>query len=323
MSVTLNSLPKIFRRYPRLPSITNAVTGADFCASLAAIVLLILSAAGLLAQNPAGIDPGKALSDTASLSAWGPPGVPSARETVISAYGGASYTHPSDVIIGPPGVNDFTVKDVTWDGKAFEQPPYYGARLTRWSNPVFGGMIDYTHAKTISRPDEIRDFQGTLRGQPVSGALPLKKHFYKLEFSHGHNMVTANGLVRLPALGARVSPYFGLGAGVSLPHTEVYIAREGKRTYEYQYAGPMAQALIGFEVRLPRVSLFFEYKFSFAPYEVPLTQNNSSLTLFEDLWLQYQKWRTGDGPQGGILTTTLASHHFISGVNLRFASPAP
>ena len=43
----------------------------------------------------------------------------------------------------------------------------------------------------------------------------------KLEFSHGHNMLMLTGLVRLPGLGARLSPYAGLGGGVLLVNAAV------------------------------------------------------------------------------------------------------
>ena len=87
----------------------------------------------------------------------------------------------------------------------------------------------------------------------------------KLEFSHGHNMLMLTGLVRLPGIGPRLSPYAGLGGGVLLPHTEVELAQGNHpRTYEYNYAGPTGQALVGLEIRLSRMSFFVEYKFTYA-----------------------------------------------------------
>lgn len=141
--------------------------------------------------------------------------------------------------------------------------------------------------------------------------------FKHLEFSHGHNMLTLNGLVRFASLTPRLSLYAGAGAGVSLPHTEVQMTTEARRTYEYQYAGPVGQALIGFEVRLPSTSVFFEYKFSFADYRVPLSRLEGNL-LFTDLWRQYQLWVKGEPPPGGHLSTQLASHQVIGGVGYRF-----
>ncbi len=78
-------------------------------------------------------------------------------------------------------------------------------------------------------------------------------------------MLLFNGLVRLPGIGARISPYAGAGVGASLPHTEVELTNGGHpRTYEYNYAGPATQALLGVEIRLARVSFFVEYKFTYA-----------------------------------------------------------
>ncbi len=77
-------------------------------------------------------------------------------------------------------------------------------------------------------------------------------------------MLTLNGLFRLPSIGLRLHPYVGIGAGVALPHSEVQMVKDPGRTYEYQYAGPVGQALIGIEFRVPRMSYFFEYKFTLA-----------------------------------------------------------
>lgn len=147
--------------------------------------------------------------------------------------------------------------------------------------------------------------------------------FKHLEFSHGHNMLTFNGLWRLGSLAPRLSPYVGVGGGVSLPHTEVAMTGESHRTYEYQYAGPVAQALVGIEIRLPpsgrapASSLFFEYKFSFADYRVPLSRLDGDL-LVTDLWRQAKLWWAGAPPPGGHLSTTLASHQVIGGLGVRF-----
>jgi hypothetical protein len=95
------------------------------------------------------------------------------------------------------------------------------------------------------------------------------------------------------------------------------------RTYEYQYAGPVGQALAGIELRLPRVSLFLEYKFTLAPYDVPLSGKTSSDFLPQDLWRQLQAWLAGGEPPGGRLATTFVSHQVIGGIALRIAPVAP
>jgi opacity protein-like surface antigen len=147
----------------------------------------------------------------------------------------------------------------------------------------------------------------------------LRTVFRKLEFSHGHNMLTGNGLIRVLDILPWATPYVGAGAGVSLPHTEIHLRGEADRTYEYQYTGWVGQALAGVEVRLQRVSIFVEYKFTYAPYVAPLSRRNSKLTLFEDLWLQFSDWWAGRAPPGGFASTQLTSHQVIGGLGVRFA----
>jgi hypothetical protein len=145
--------------------------------------------------------------------------------------------------------------------------------------------------------------------------------FRHLEFSHGHNLLTLNGLARLGTFFGRIRPYVGAGGGIAVPHTEVGFAREKERTYEYQFAGLAWQGLAGIEVRLGRVSLFFEYKFTFSPYAVPLSLTHTGGLLVSDLWRQLKAWLAGRAPPGGTLRTTLITHHAVSGVLVRVAGP--
>ena len=140
--------------------------------------------------------------------------------------------------------------------------------------------------------------------------------FRKLEFSHGHNMLTLNGLYRLPVKIAGISPYLGLGGGISIPHSEVRFKGDLTRTYEYQYTGPALQALFGLEFQLPKYSIFLEYKFTFADYEAPLTFRDGSWVI-QDLWSQFQGWRAGKSGKEGSLSTKLASHQLIGGLGIR------
>ena len=248
--------------------------------------------------------------------------LPRARETTLGFYGGVPNTLPSDVTIQKSDAHDFTLRDVQWEGKPFTNPIYYGVRTARWLTNRSGVMLDFTHSKAIALRDVQHTITGTLGGKPAPAQGTVDDLFGKLEASHGHNMLTLNGLLRLPSITARLSPYVGLGAGVSLPHMEVDIKGE-PRTYEYQYAGPVGQALAGLELRLPRVSLFLEYKFTLAPYDVPLSGKTSSDFLPQDLWRQLQAWLDGGEPPGGRLATTFVSHQVIGGIALRVAPAAP
>jgi hypothetical protein len=237
-------------------------------------------------------------------------------ETVVGAYGGAPYTYPSPVTIGKKGDN-FTIDPVHWYTDPFHNPIYYGARIVHWFSGRAGMMIDFMHSKAIAQRDEEAAFSGTIDGKPLPPRARISDIMKKLEFSHGHNMLMLTGLVRLPDIGARLSPYAGLGAGVLLPHTEVELAQGNHpRTYEYNFAGPTGQALVGLEVRLSRVSFFIEYKFTYADYEAPLSEKDGSW-LGGDLWRQLMRWIHGEPPPGGHISTTVASHQLVSGLLVR------
>lgn len=243
-------------------------------------------------------------------------------ETIIAGYGGVTYTHSSDVQFSKPGVTELTAHGVDWIGRPFKSPIYYGVRGIRWPGASrFGGMIDFTHAKAISVREQSVRFTGTRNGQAADRSAKIGDTFRHLEFSHGHNMLTLNGLMRLGQLAPRVQPYIGGGAGISLPHTEVQFLDEAKRTYEYQMTGAVGQVLAGIELRLPRVSVFVEYKFSFAPYRVPLSGRDGGKGFgISDFWNQIGSWWRGEAPEFGSLTTRLATHHVIAGVGPRITS---
>ncbi len=287
---------------------------------LAIGALIAATLAGTLAQSPAGTaTPSASSSQSSDVSTATPP----VKEWMIAGYGGAPYTYNSDVTVKKSGTHDFTAHDVGWDGEPFIDPIYYGVRIVRWSEGgQTGAMLDFTHSKTLSRLDEQVKFSGTIDGAPAPETAKLRDIFRRLEASHGHNMLTLNGLLRLPALGPRLIPYVGLGAGISLPHSEVQMQNDPGRTYEYQYTGPAVQAIIGLEFRVPRMSYFLEYKFTLANYEMPLTHQDGTI-LFVDLWRQFMRWWRDEGPPGGFLATRLTSHQVIGGLGVRFGGNAP
>lgn len=252
---------------------------------------------------------------------------PPTKEMMVAFYAGAPYTYPSRVSLKKEGVHDFTVEPVEWRGEPFEDPIYYGVRVVNWfEGGRTGGMLDFTHSKTIAELDKEVNFEGLLHGEPAPAKAKLGDVFRRLEASHGHNMLTLNGLLRLFDLHPRLSLYGGLGAGINLPHSEIQLKKGGGgRTYEYLYTGPAAQALIGIEFRVPRMSYFLEYKFTFAQYDVPLSElDGTKIGLFADLFRQARRWWSGEPPPGGILSKQLISHQAIGGLGVRFgARPAP
>jgi hypothetical protein len=284
---------------------------------LAAALITATTAMTVMEQSALPSEPARAERDGAGA---GPSTLPT-RETMVGAYGGAPYTYPSKVEIEKEGGESFTIDPVHWKGDPFRNPIYYGARVAQWfTGGKAGMMVDFIHSKAMAELDREANFAGQIDGQPLPPQARIKDIVKKLEFSHGHNMLFFTGLLRLPSIGARLSPYVGAGAGVLLPHTEVELAASGHpRTYEYNYAGPAGQALVGLEVRLSKMSFFVEYKFTYADYEAPLSQMEGSW-LGADLWRQLQRWMKGEPPPGGHVTTDIVSHQVVSGLAVRFAA---
>lgn len=285
----------------------------------AAAALLLTASTAMTIMEQSALDDGPAAA--AGSAAGSGPAVTPGKETLVGAFTGVPYTYPSQVKIGKDGSpTDFTIDPVHWYTDPFHNPIYYGARVARWGGRA-GVMVDFIHSKAIARLDEEANFNGTIDGKPVPERAPVKDVVDKMEFSHGHNMLLLNGLLRLPGLGAHVSPYVGAGAGVLLPHTELELtnAPDHTRTYEYNYAGPAGQALAGVEIRLARLSLFIEYKFSYGHYGAPLSEMDGSW-LFLDLWRQLKRWIDGAEPPMGHIETEVVSHQVVGGLAVRFAA---
>ena len=292
---------------------------ADVAMGLAAMAAVIATTAqGIMEQAQAEREDAATASQARSADDISRLALPT-RETMIGGYVGAPYTYDSDVHLKKDTSLDFTVKDVSWDAEPFKSPIYYGARVVRWfDGGRRGAMIDFTHSKTLAALDDEKGLSGVIDNAPLPAKAALKDIYRKLEFSHGHNMLTLNGLWRLASLAPRLSPYVGAGVGMSLPHSEIQLKTVRGRTYEYQYTGPAVQAVIGLEFRVPRMSYFLEYKFSLANYEVPLSLRDGSV-LFVDLWNQFTSWLAGK-PPGGYLYTRLTSHQLIGGLGMRFGA---
>ena len=249
---------------------------------------------------------------------------PAARETLVAGYVGAPWTHPSDLRFEGPGATRLTVHDVRWEGRPFKSPIYYGLRAMQFRDgSAFGSMVDFTHSKAIAIRDQTVRLSGERNGRPAPPNATIGDTFRHMEFSHGHNMLTLNGLLRLRPAAAGIVPYVGGGAGINLPHTEVQFADETERTYEYQYTGPVGQVVAGIEIRLPHSSVFIEYKLTLARYVAPLTGRDSRFSYGPDdfLWQLLDWWR-GVKPKHGTVTTTLASHELIGGVGWRAGGTA-
>lgn len=205
-----------------------------------------------------------------------------AGELEIGLYGGFNESAHSHGILSDGTVSQDNV--VGWKGLSTTNPIYWGARLIYWPESVsdWGFGLDYTHAKAYA------DLVG-------SGI----EHTYSvLEFTDGLNLLSANAF-RKWDFDSGLRTYVGAGVGLSIPHVEVTtlpgsIAGSTK-TFEYQVAGGVVQALAGVSYEFAdNWRLFGEYKLSY-------TWNNAALT---DSDFTFQ--------------TNLVSHHVLAGLSYSF-----
>lgn len=218
-----------------------------------------------------------------ALAAIGPSltGAPAEAEMQIGAYGGANTNLNSPVSLHKDALSDS--RNVDWEGRSFQMPPYWGVHATYWlnANASWGVGIDYTHSKAYAALNFATD--------------PVYRH---LEFTDGNNLFMLNLLYRFgPLADGRLVPYLGLGGGIAIPHVEIKLkAFPGQDTWEYQFAGGAAQALGGLEYR-----------------------RNDAWSLFAEGKVSYSHLAT-ELEGGGTLKTYLWSPQLLLGFNYRFGN---
>ncbi len=259
------------------------------------------------------------------------------REALAGAYVGVPDHYRSDVHLTRPDGTDLTMKNLHWEGEPFHFPLYAGVRYVTWRG-MWGGMIDFLHDKAVARTGkgahgrrltgplttpETVEMTGTLKGAPVPASAPITDVLERLEFSHGHNMLVPTFLLRLGKLAPQLSLYGGVGAGLALPHVEVWPKGEGEdaKTNEYQAAGPAGQFVVGLEWQGAYGSLFLEYKFTLASLNTMLTGGKTpdwcNCDFVSDAVRHVYNWMTGATPRYGSLSTTLAGHQLVGGIGYR------
>lgn len=159
---------------------------------------------------------------------------PAVAEIELSVYGG-NQTAADGSLIDSAGS-----RPVLWAGRSLEMPPYWGVRLVWWTSRGLGFGPEINHAKVYA------DNRAELG-------------YERLEFTDGLNIVTFNLWKRWDGRG-RLTPYAGVGLGLSIPHVDVQPSGEA-HTFGYQVTGPAAQMVAGLSWRLnDRWSLFGEWK---------------------------------------------------------------
>ncbi len=227
---------------------------------------------------------------------------PARAETSVSVYLGASLTRDSDLRVEQPAAGSgATFRDVSWQGKDFEMPPYYGFRVTRFfeAAPGWGASVEFLHYKVYAKTDRALPVDGVWNGAMVNEIAPLGSRIQNFSISHGVNLLALNGLYRFTLAQSgkfprgRLNPYLGAGIAYYVLHPESTInnmAFEG----DYKGSGFGYQVLGGLQYSLTeRWAIFGEAK---------LTRGTAKVEL------------SGEGRGETSLSTT----HFMGGLSYTF-----
>lgn len=300
--------------------------------TIASAIAMLALAAGFLAvyvlpavtpDDPAAAKPVAAATATRATTE------PYVNERYFAFYISQPFYYRSDVHFVRPDDTDVVFKRMGWDGDALMPPIDGGVRVVKWRHNL-GFMIDFLHNKAVSRLGkgahgrkidnpviETVKAEGRIAGRPAPAEIKLTDFFERFEFTHGHNVLMATPLIRMADIFPGIRPYAGIGAGVAIPHVEVWYPGQDKatRTNEYQYAGPAWQVVAGLEYRRGNTSFFLEYKFNYAWIAGSLTGDQSwmNFNMPGDLWRQFKRWWAGEKPKDGHFSTTLGAHQIAVG----------
>ncbi len=145
---------------------------------------------------------------------------------------------------------------ITWEGRSFDPPPYYGAKAVFWRESGWGYGLEFTHAKAYASDADL-----------------VTLDLESLEFTDGHNIITANVHRRWEDQwwNGRLSPFVTAGVGVALPHVDIQAGPSDPHTFGYQLTGPAVRLGAGVSMALTeKVSAYTEYQFTFSDNKVEL-----------------------------------------------------
>lgn len=201
---------------------------------------------------------------------------PARAEVEIGLYAGAQEASGGTVDLDEPGGAGRLSLDVDWEGRSFEAPPHYGLRATWWRAPLWGVGAEFDHQKLYASDATLRE-----------------TGFERLEFTDGHNLLTAHVMRRFPT-GGRLTPYLGAGVGVALPWVEVQTGPGRPPTDDLRWGGPAVVGFAGAAFALGgRWSVFGEAKASHA-------------------------WIDAELDGGGTIETAVSTGALNLGLSLRF-----
>ena len=221
-------------------------------------------------------------------------------EVELSIFTGVALTQDNDLRLQQNGGTDLTFHDVSYEGRDFDVPPYYGARLLWFPSGAshWGFGAEFFHMKMYAEPDSTVHVTGRRNGVGVNNNERIDETIQSFSLSHGLNYALGDIVYRWQPghrgedfLG-HLEPYVGVGLGVAIPHVESNV--DGKFHEEYQLHGPGVEGLAGMNIALTHhIGLMFEYKFTYA--------NLDSLDI-----------------PGGSIEVTPLTHHLVTGLTFSF-----
>ena len=193
---------------------------------------------------------------------------PARADWVLAAFLGGAATQAATLRVEQPARgSDFEARDVTFAGRSFESPVYYGYRLM-WVRPPRGRVgfeAELIHLKVYADPETLVSVRGTIGNVPIDRTLRFGDVVERFSISHGLNLLSGNLVLRQPLGGAgairegRFMLAVRAGAGPTIPHPESTI--EGRTHEQYEWGRVAAQVAAGLEVRVTtHLAALVEYK---------------------------------------------------------------
>jgi len=204
----------------------------------------------------------------------------------VAGYLGANQTLPAPVTIDQPVAGTaLQFDDVTFEGRPFESPQYYGVRGGRLfgAKRRFGVEFEWFHPKVYAETKQPVHITGRYAGATIDTTAPMDTIVQRYSMSHGMNFMLVNAVMRMPVSDAsdgfasRVAISGRAGAGPMLPHGESQVA--GEVVEQYEIAGVGYQLAGGADVRLVgSLSATVEYKFGHASPEITIDRGTGHTT---------------------------------------------
>src|SRR5437763_16420164 len=168
-------------------------------------------------------------------------------ENNISVYLGAAHTQNSSLTLHDSAANQLTFADLPFQGRSFQSPLYYGARVGHFFFRHFGIETEFIHLKMYANTAVPVHVTGTFGGAPVNTSAPMSNYAQRFSISHGNNLVLFNGAYRHDFFRETDSNKLGkllltvrAGAGPTIPHAEITF---GGNSYESYFLGTVAVQL--------------------------------------------------------------------------------